>query len=251
MTLPLSLEDLLMARSDATATERPSFRPQRTIRATPTKGYSSGHQVRKPSTLEQALGLAAEIAPGSGEGLAAGEAIKEAGRGNYGRAALAAIGAVPVLGRVGKVAGKAKRVYHGTGEVFDEFDDSRIRTLGHWFTENPKQASSHAFGSAPNVRMARLDLQNPINLDAPISDGEMDLLMSEVRSLKPDAERAVRKDIEFHGGTWAGALTSLRGRLGNGAEREIAQRMGYDGASRSDGALIAFRSADILPPFDP
>jgi len=104
MTIPFWLDDLV--RPDATRVRPQGFRaprPTMTIGAQPTRGESQ-YPVPEQSTLEQALGMVASIAPGTGEVMSAADAGKQLSKGNVGSAALAAAGAIPLFGKGVRVA---------------------------------------------------------------------------------------------------------------------------------------------------
>ena len=77
-------------------------------------------------------------------------------------------------------AGGPDRVFHGTSSAFDQFDGSKsdpnaLYGPGHYFTENPRIASSYTKkggGVAPNVKVASIDIKKPFNADAEIGDAE-------------------------------------------------------------------------------
>jgi len=87
-----------------------------------------------------------DFAPGIGDAKSAADAVKEAGSGNYGMAALDALGALPMVAGMGAI-----KAYHGSPHKFDAFDMSKIGTgegaqaygYGSYLSESPLVAKEY------------------------------------------------------------------------------------------------------------
>jgi hypothetical protein len=92
---------------DQTRYRRIPAQPQRTVSAAPTKGASQ-RPVVQPSSLENALRVVGEMAPGTGEAFAVKDALKAAKQGNWKRAGIAAASAIPLFGKAKKAGDVAE-----------------------------------------------------------------------------------------------------------------------------------------------
>jgi len=107
-------------------------------------------------------------------GILAGQDLQQ---GNYGSAALNAVGLLPFVPSLGGTIKKINKspidsllsgdvkVYHGTDEIFDKFDlskfgktDEGFAGKGIYFTNNPEIASEYG----KNVMQRNINLKNPL-----------------------------------------------------------------------------------------
>lgn len=96
--------------------------------------------------------------------------------------------------------GQPLTVYHGTGQVFDFFDLSKadgeaLYGPGFYHTENPEIATGYALGPSPNrgeinnaganLRPAKLNIQNPFDINKSYSPTELRELVDKLESALP------------------------------------------------------------------
>lgn len=154
----------------------------------------------EPTAAQQLAQLVAEIAPGSGEGIAVRRATDDAMGGRYGEAAgelgLAALGVLPMgdaLKGLLKGSDRVMDVWHGSRHKFPRFD---IRHIGRgegadkygwglYFAENPKVAETYRTAgrrfhdtSPGHLYRAQLEVSPDDLLDRniPLGDQPRDLL---------------------------------------------------------------------------
>lgn len=162
MTAPKIIDDVfadwmreVRQRPDATQAPRATLPAGRTIGPATQQGLGSRFEAKEPSTTRKIVNTVASVLPGTGEGMSAGQAIIDASKGNFGAAALSAAGAIPLVGKVGKAAGKARRgieAWHGSPHKFDRFDVARLGTgegaqqygQGLYFADELDVAKSYA-----------------------------------------------------------------------------------------------------------
>jgi hypothetical protein len=181
---PTRLYELLGIRPDATAVPR-SMPPSH-----PTIGPDVLRQAppaaQDPTAMQRVAQLLLEMAPGIGDGLALRDAVGQFGQQNYLGGALAALGVLPGVpslapfkswfkaSRVVDDTGVPLRVFHGSGQAFDQFKGRQATATarpglhgeGIWFTRNPDRASEHAkYASGnPQVYPVYLSIQNPARI---------------------------------------------------------------------------------------
>jgi hypothetical protein len=180
---------------------------------------------------------------------------------------------------------KPDRVYHGTQSVFDNFDDAvaakpgqNLYGPGHYFTDNPAVASEFAEGdrvrvaAVSNVRMARLDIKRPFDIDAPLPKSSVASLKAAttrvVEGIKaggkesPDVNLAGLDDVR----TGDEAYNWLTHEFMRTSRRDpetlvnqVLQEAGFDGITHKGGGKvgniphrvwIAFKGEQVRAPFE-
>ena len=167
---------------------------------------------RKAHEMQANTKSAVDFVPGLGDSVGANDMARDARAGNYGMAALSAIGLIPAVGDLASKAGKKAlanapegiRAFHGSPHSFDKFSLDKIGT------GEGAQAYGHGLYFADNESVA-LSYRDALKLNGYSSSGETDVLKaagltdSDLRQLDPflatggDPETIVRDFTNWTG----------------------------------------------------
>ena len=152
--------------------------------------------------------------------------------------------------------GKLIRVFHGTPEVFNEFDINEARggDLGEgiYLTPEPEMAGGYATlpeRGQPNIRPAYVDIRNPLDPTRPLTDVEFNLIVAAARSVFPalgdDIANASTRDLR----EVIGIIQDVGPRT-----NEVLSKAGFDGiielgVGREAAQLVVFKPEQIIPSF--
>lgn len=111
---------------------------------------------RTGKALRAAAEIGASFLPGVGDAMAARDAVKEAKAGNYGKAALAAASALPVVGAVGdaaRAADKASDAVRAVSPKVAKSVEAYLKKYGRQAsTAASEQARKYGYKSQPTKR---------------------------------------------------------------------------------------------------
>ncbi len=141
-------------------------------------------------------------------------------------------------------AGQNMALFHGGTKAFDQMSDEFLGTgagtnrygKGHHFSDAELAGEYASKGEGGNIRKAYLDIQNPIDMDAPVSDEMMQVLEAEGRAMDVDPDDAM-KDVYDR---WVQDLTDEQGMEIGAAKDYITKKFeeaGFDGLTYKFGDM--------------
>ncbi len=147
-----------------------------------------------------------------------------------------------------------KVVFHGTSAAFDKMESGKASAYGlygpgFYFTESPRTASGYAGKTVetnvnPNVRMARLAIKNPMDMDAPADPNFYALW-----------QRISGRGTSLHSPTNGSVFQAIRRELDRpGAPQAVVKSvrdLGYDGMTHIGGKVSGGRPHRVWIAFDP